>query len=60
VAVGEVIQPGDGKGPAMRRRWGRASGRREREREVWDAVSRWMELGRLGEEREVMGKEEPP
>jgi hypothetical protein len=32
VAVGEVIQPGDGKGPAMRRRWGRASGRRERER----------------------------
>jgi hypothetical protein len=33
-AVGEVIQPGDGKGPAVRRRWGRASGRGEREREV--------------------------
>jgi hypothetical protein len=34
MAVGEVIQPGDGKGPAVRRRWGRASGRGEREREV--------------------------
>jgi hypothetical protein len=31
---------------------------REREREVWDAANRWMELGRPGEEREVVKKEE--
>jgi hypothetical protein len=32
--------------------------KREREREVWDAANRWMELGRPGEEREVAKKEE--
>jgi hypothetical protein len=56
---GGVIQPGDGEGPVMRWHWGEGlRAKREREREVWDAASGWMELGSPGEEREVTGKEE--